>query len=281
MNLPRKARDIVLVAILLAFPLLVLRSHVKEPASLNLVDRLILRVSSPLINAVAAVARGISGSWSRYIYLVHLETDNQRLQSENRRLRAELERASREVAKVDDLERQLQLRRTLPIETLAARVIGLETSSLFRVMRLRIDRGELEVRPGMAVVAPGGVVGRIFRTYGPFSDVQLAVDPKSSIDVIVGQTGVRGIVKGVSGDNRYRMRVDYLLRTDEVKEGDTVMTSGLGGLFPRNYTVGRVVKVTRRDYGLYQEAEVEPAVDFARLDSVSVLLAPMVEGARK
>jgi rod shape-determining protein MreC len=281
MNLPRRAREVVLVAILLALPLLVLRTHVKEPTALNFLDRFVLRVSSPLVGLMAGIGRAVSGGWSRYVYLVHLESDNQRLQIENDRLRGELERAHKDVTRVDDLERQLQLRRSLPTEILAARVIGLETSSLFRVVRLRIDRGELEVRPGMAVIAPDGVVGRISRTYGPFADVQLAVDPKSAIDVVVGRTGVRGVVKGMPGDNRYRMRVDYLLRTDEVKEGDAVLTSGLGGLFPRNYVVGRVAKVTRRDFGLYQEAEVDPAVDFGRLDGVGVLLSPVSEAPRK
>jgi rod shape-determining protein MreC len=103
--------------------------------------------------------------------------------------------------------------------------------------------------------------------------VLLAVDPKSSIDVVVPRTSGRGILKGIAGDTRYRMRIDYLLRADEVKEGDEVVTSGLGG-WPRGLPVGRVAKVTRLDYGLYQEAEVAPVVEFGKLSDVLVVVEP-------
>jgi rod shape-determining protein MreC len=149
-----------------------------------------------------------------------------------------------------------------------------ETSSFFRVVRIRLDVGDAQVSPGMPVVASAGVVGRVQRVFGRYADVLLAADPKSSIDVVVPRTGGRGVVKGIPGDNRYRTRIEYLLRKDEVAEGDLVVTSGLGGTFPRHLPIGKIVKIARRDYGLYQEAEVEPLVDFGKLTEVLVMLAP-------
>jgi rod shape-determining protein MreC len=90
------------------------------------------------------------------------------------------------------------------------------------------------------------------------------------------------VLKGVPGSpGRYRARLDYLLRSDEVAENDTVVTSGIGG-FPRNLAVGKIVKVTRKDSGLYQEAEVEPSVAFGKLREVLVVVAPpQVEKAER
>jgi rod shape-determining protein MreC len=273
-TLSRRARELVAVAMLLALPVLFLRANVKSPAELNLLDRVVLRLSAPLQALCTGAARAVGHAWSRYLALVHVADDNRRLTDENARLRADLERVRLEAARADSLERLLGLRAATPVETVAAHVIAVETSPYFRVVRLRLDRGGPEVRAGMPVLAPAGVVGRIERVFGAYADVLLAADPKSSIDVVVARTGGRGLVRGVPGDNRYRMRIEYLLRKDEVAAGDVVVTSGLGGIFPRNLPVGKVVRVVRRDFGLYQDAEVEPAVDLAKLSDVVVARTP-------
>jgi rod shape-determining protein MreC len=129
----------------------------------------------------------------------------------------------------------------------------------------------------MPVVAPEGVVGRVHRAYGRYAEVMLAVDPKSSIDVMVARTRGRGTLKGIAGDNRYRTQLANFLRQDEVADGDLVVTTGADA-FPRNFAVGKVAKVAKKDSGLWQDVEVEPAVDFARLDEVVVLLTSVDEG---
>jgi len=273
MTVARRARELILVAVLLAVPLLVLRASLHGPSSLDAVDRAVLRVSAPIQSAVTSLFRGIGDSVKRYVALVGVGDENRRLVAENARLRAEVGRLEREAARVAELERALGLRGEVKAETVGARVIGAELSTLFRVARVRLDRGDLEVRPGMAVLAPDGVVGRIHRVYGTYSDVLLLSDPQSAIDVVVSRTGGRGVVRGIPGDARYRMRIEYLLRSDEVKEGDAIVTSGLGG-FPAGRPIGTIRKIVKRDVGLYQEAELEPAVDAARLREVLVVVTP-------
>ena len=274
MTLPRRARDIAIVAVVLIVPVLVLRASTRSPAELNALDRVVLRASAPVQAVLSALVDGVGRGWSRYIFLVDLKRDNERLESENASLKAELARARLETTRGAGLERMLALRAEVPSETVTARVIGVDTSAFFRVVRVRLDRGEDEIKPGMPVLVPDGVVGRVARVFGPYCDVLLSVDAKSSIDVVLPRTGGRGVLKGIAGENGYRARIEYLLRADEVKEGDEVMTSGIGGVFPRGVAVGRVTKVARRDFGLYQEAEVTPTVDFTRLDEVLVVLAP-------
>jgi rod shape-determining protein MreC len=122
-------------------------------------------------------------------------------------------------------------------------------------------------------------VGRVQRVAGGFSDVLLAVDPKCAIDVVVPRTGARGILRGIAADNRYRGRIEYLLKKDQVEVGDDVVTSGVGGPFPRDIPIGKITSVSRAEVGLYQDAEVEPAVDFGRLSTVLVLLSMPPESA--
>jgi rod shape-determining protein MreC len=279
-SFPRRARDLLIVAALLGLSLFLLQRSTHGPGGssgthdLSFVERGLLRLSAPLQHGATSAGDALGRVWSRYIYLVDVKKDNERLAADNARLRSELERAKLELVRGQRLERLLGLRQEVPSETAAARVIGVESSPFFRVVRVRLDRGSDEMKPGMPVLVPEGVVGRVGRVFGRYSDVVLAVDPKSSIDVVLPRTGGRGVLKGVSGENGYRARIEYLLRSEEVKEGDEVVTSGVGGVFPRGVAVGKIAKVVRRDFGLYQEAEVTPSVDFSRLDEVLVVLAP-------
>ncbi len=272
MTLTRRARELVIVATLLAVPVLFLRANLAATDHLNVVDRAILRVSAPLQAAVTGAVRAVGNTWTRYIALVHSKADNARLSDENAKLRAELVAANNAAARAGDLEKLLALRASLQFDTLSARVVAVETSAFFRVVRVTLDRGGEEVKPGMAVIASAGVVGRVQRVFGGWCDVLLAADPKSSIDVVVARTGGRGVVKGIAGSDRYRTRIEYLERKDEAAEGDLVVTSGLGAFFPRDLPVGKIVKVDRHGFGLYQEAEVQPVVDFGKLRDVLIVV---------
>ncbi|MGZ3429627.1 MAG: rod shape-determining protein MreC [Polyangia bacterium] len=272
MTLTRRARELVIVATLLAVPVLFLRANLAATEHLNVVDRAILRISAPLQAGLTALAHGIGNVWTRYIALVHVKEDNARLTDENAKLRAELVAARNAASREGDLEKLLALRASLQFESIAARVVAVETSAFFRVVRIKLDRGGADVKPGMAVVASAGIVGRVQRVFGGWCDVLLAADPKSSIDVVVARTGGRGVVKGIAGSDRYRTRIEYLERKDEAAEGDLVVTSGLGGFFPRDLPVGKIVKVDKRGFGLYQDAEVQPVVDFGKLRDVLVVV---------
>ncbi len=277
--LSRRAREVVLVASLLALPVLFLRANLKAPTELNLLDRVIVRASAPLQSLFGAIARSVGGAWGRYVHLVGVEGERARLVEDNAGLRAELAQAQRAAGRTAELERLLQLKAHAKIPSLPARVIGAESSPFFRVLRVRLDRGEDEVKPGMPVLSTDGVVGRVQRVAGPYCDVLLTVDPKSAIDVVVPRTGARGILRGAAADDRYRGRIEYLLKKDEVDVGDQVVTSGIGGPFPRDLSIGTIAKLGRREVGLYQEAEVVPSVDFGRLREVLVLLQLPPESA--
>lgn len=281
----RRARRLLVAVVLLLVLAVALRASVRAPEQLSPVDRVVIRVTAPLQGLLVGGFRKVSDWVSRYTALVHVKAESERLAQENTALRAQLESLQPLAARAERLERLLELRSQVLADTVAANVVGMETTQQFRVMRLRIAPGgsssphggalgATDVRPGMPVLAIGGVVGRVARTAGPVADVQLLTDPKSSIDVVLPRTGSRGVLKGAADDRRALCRIEYLIQKDAVQLGDVVLTSGLAGLFPRDIPVGKVVRLRKTDASLYQEVEVEPAVDFGRLHEVLVVLSP-------
>jgi rod shape-determining protein MreC len=270
----KRVRESVIVAATLLLAVIVLRLSAKSPGELSTLDRGILHVVSPAQAAMSSIARALGGVAGRYVELVHVRGENDELRRENSRLRTELLETRRLAQESGRYQRLLGLKDLTPAETLAARVISIDASPYFRVARVELDRGEGTVRRGMPVLTPEGVVGRINRVAGKTSDIMLLVDPRSAIDVFVPRTGGRGILRGKSGENGYRCSIEYLVRGDQVREGDKVVTSGLGGAFPRDLAIGKVSKVMAGTVNMYQEVEVTPDVDFARLSEVLVVVAP-------
>ena len=274
MVLPRKIREIVLCVALLGIPVLILHTSLKSPDQLNPIDRGLLKITGPVQGGVMALIQGVHSGWRRYIYLVGVEQHNEQLKQQNLKLKVAVEAARRDLERLRNYEKLLGFRKAREVETVGVRIIGRNSSPFVRSLRVQVDRGSKTLRAGLPVITPEGVVGRVGRVFGDYSDIVLAVDPKSAIDVVIQRTGGRGLLRGISGTNHYTSRIDYLLRKEEVKVGDLVISSGVAGVFPKDIPVGRISKVTRRTYGLYQEVEVTPSVDFTSLKEMLVILSP-------
>jgi rod shape-determining protein MreC len=261
------------VLVLLLLPLVFYLSNSKEPRDHNLVDRAIVWISSPVQWLVVAALEGVSTGWSRYVALIDVARDNEQLRAENARLASEV--AAREEMRLENerLQRLLSLRDRSPIEkAVFARVIAVSPTPLFR--SVRIDRGEQDgVHLGAAVVSHAGVVGRVGALGGDWSDVMLLVDANNSTDVLVQRTRARARVRGKGGDRELGIKIEFLGRTEDVAPGDVLITSGAGKVFPKGLVVGRVLSIERAAFGLYQEAAVQPSVDFTRLEELMVLRA--------
>jgi rod shape-determining protein MreC len=124
----------------------------------------------------------------------------------------------------------------------------------------------------MAVICPAGVIGQILKTAPDYATVLLITDYNSAVDSVVQRTRAKAIVEG-RGENRCQLK--YLLRTEEVAVGDAVVTSGLGGNFPKGLTVGEVKKVDKKGHGVFQYAELVPSVDMTKLEEVFVIMEPL------
>jgi rod shape-determining protein MreC len=273
----KRYRDVGIVIALLAVPFFFLRANMKNPSSLNPLDRVLLRVSAPVEFAASSLARGVSNLWESYVYLVDVKADNERLAYENARLREQVHRLEQKEAENRELRRLLQLRESLPGELVSAQVVGKDFTEFFRVTRVVLDRGSRNIRPHMPVVSPDGVVGAVLRVAGDAVDVQLSVDAAFGIDVEDERTHARGFVRGTGDPTRYACKVENVDSRDEVEIGDLLVTSGKGKWFPKGLPVARVTKVLKREPGRDQDIEATPTVNFSRLDAVLILVTPPSE----
>jgi rod shape-determining protein MreC len=270
----KRYRDAAIIVLLLVVPFRFVGASMKHPNSLNIVDRAMLRVSAPIEFAASSLARGISNLWGDYVYLVDVKTDNARLAYDNARLRETAHRLEENEVENRELKRLLQLRETLPGDTVSAQVVGKDFTEFFRVTRVILDRGSRDVRANMPVVSPDGVVGKVLHIAGDSVDVQLAVDAAFGIDVEDERTRAHGFVRGTGDPARYSCKVEMVNSEDEVEPGDLLVTTGKGKWFPKGLSVARVTKVQKRELGRDQDVEATPTVNFSRLDDVLILITP-------
>lgn len=272
MNYFQTFRDVAIVIALLVVPLLFVRAHLRDPSNLSRLDQVIMRVSGPIQYPASWAADAATSLIEDYVYLIDVKQDNDHLRGENDRLKQEMRVLRAEARRASDLEALLSLRGRLETETVSGRVIAKDISPSFRVVRLAIDQGDRAgVLPGMPVVSNEGLVGQIRNASGRFADVLLTIDPESHVDVVVGEQQARGRLEGMGERSRYRARIQFDRTDDEVAVGDAVYTSGLGQKFPASILIGYVSKIGEQEFGLHQEGEVTPAVDFTRLEEVLVL----------
>jgi rod shape-determining protein MreC len=272
MNYFQTIRDAAILLALVIIPAVFLRANLRDPSELSWLDRALLQVSGPVQYVAEWAADGVTGVIEDYVYLVDVKNDNDHLRAENDRLRREMRVLRADAQRFRELESLLGLRERLATETVTARVIAKDISPSFRVVRLAVDQGERAgLRAGMPVVANEGLVGQIRRVSGRFADVLLTIDPESRVDVVVGEGGARGRIEGLGERSRYRCRIQFDRTDDQVAVGDEVFTSGLGKKFPASILIGYVSKISDQEFGLHQEGEVSPSVDFTRLDEVLIL----------
>jgi rod shape-determining protein MreC len=261
----RRNRVLLSAGFFLLLSLGMLSVNARNPGRVDPLGRVFLEVMAPLQRATSAVLGTAGDFWDRYIGLIAVQRENDRLRA---RLR-DLERrapAQRELELMNRrLKRLLALERQLPTTAVAAAVAARDASAWFQ--SLTLNKGEADgLRPGMPVLAPEGVVGLVSLTSPHAARVMLLTDPNSGIDVLVQRTRVRGIV---SGHERGTV-LKYVKRAEDVRVGDQIVASGLDGVFPKGIPVGRVAAVDRKDRGLFLYAEVTLAADASRLEEVLV-----------
>ena len=240
----------------------------------NALHNLVLRVISPPQRAFHWTIASIRSFFQNHIVLVDLQKENLRLQEEVHRLQRENDELRESAYAVERLQRLLHLKERMLAAMIPAEVIAYSPSVWFRT--IVINKGHRDgVEKGMPVVTWKGVVGKVIRASPGSSVILLVIDRNSSIDVLVQRTRTRGIVEGDGGS---RCHLRHVPRKDDIEAGDHLITSGLGGIFPKGLSMGYVVRVERKEYGLFQDVEVSPSADFSRLEEVMVILSPTPEG---
>ncbi len=222
-------------------------------------------VTTPVQRALATVHRGAFGMWTAYVDWKNVRAENRRLREENRHLKVEALAVNETVVENRRLRRLLELRARLPIATLPGEVIAREWGGWVRSLTVNRGMGD-EVRKLTAVISPDGLIGRVVEVRPGVAVVQVLTDPTST----VGAHAVRSRAPGVvEGDARGTLRFKYMARDGAGLEvGDVVVTSGLGGVFPRGIPIGQVQSIDNRGSALFHYAALVPVVDLSRVYEV-------------
>jgi len=266
----RRYSLLIFIVLLLLFALVLMSLRAKQREGVEFFDALLMEVCSPFQKAATLVIKTVQGTFTQYVYLVNLGKENRMLKQKIAELQGESHQMKEMKLANERLRQLLQFREKNSPSMIGAEVIGQDPSSWFK--SVTINKGERDgVEKGMAVISPAGVIGQILKTAPHYATVLLLTDYNSAIDSIVQRTRAKTIVEG-KGENRCQLK--YLLRAEEVAVGDIVVTSGLGGNFPKGLMVGEVKKVDKKGHGVFQYAELVPSVDMTRLEEVFVVMEP-------
>ena len=230
-------------------------------------DQVIAAVTTPLQAALAKLHRGAFGLWGTYLDWKTVRTENRRLRDEVEQLRVEALRVRETDEENRRLRRLLALRDRLPLATLPAEVIARDWGWT-RALTVNRGLGDGIVRMTPAIT-PDGLVGRVVDVRPGASVVQLLTDPASTVGALLVRTRTGGVVEGAPPGT---VRFKYMARDGAaIQVGDLVVTSGLGGVFPRGIPLGRVQAIDDRGSALFHYATLTPAVDVARVEEVLLL----------
>ncbi|MBX5481791.1 MAG: rod shape-determining protein MreC [Myxococcaceae bacterium] len=264
----KRYRELIVVSALLLVPFGLFLAHGTVPREPNFVDRTVLAITAPLERALGFCVDSVVAGWKGYVDLRGVREKNQALVRENAELLDKVRALTEAELENQRLRGLLDYAQTHEGREIAARVIGVNPAGT--PLSIRLDRGSDDgVEKGAAVITHAGIVGQVIRVTGRTCDVMLLTDPNSHTAVMVQRTRSRATATGAGGGQN--LILEYVRRTDDLKEGDTIVTAGTDGVFPPGLLVGKAIDVVKKSAGMFQSAEVVPAVDTTRLEDVLIL----------
>lgn len=229
---------------------------------------LIVEVLAPIQKGTTSIQGTVSNTIEHYIKIVNTSKENVELKKTISTLENKIFSLNEVQKENNRLKQLLEFGKVIPKKKVLAQVISWDASNDFKV--LRINKGSSD---GLKVLAPvitmTGLVGYVFRLSPNYSDILTILDQNNRVDSIVAKSRTHGIVEGSTG---LKCKMKYVARTDELNEGDTVITAGLGEIYPKGIKIGHVSRIDKENIGITQRVEIQPSVDFQRLEEVVVLI---------
>ena len=268
----RQRTAMLFIAVVLGHIILI-SAQVNSSAGVPLLEVVTFGAFAEVQRGAAGLTGSIRDAWSGYGNLRHVRAENEELRRKLGELQVQFQQERARVERARQLENLLGFKQQLRVETIAAGVIGASASLDFR--GITIDRGTSQaVTANMAVIGPAGLVGRVVTPTAHASKVQLLIDRNAAAGALVERSRAQGIVVGSGVD---MLRMDFVPATADVKAGDTVVTSGVDGIYPKGFVIGTVEQVENGN-GIYKAIRVRPSVEFNRLEEVLVVKTPPAPG---
>jgi rod shape-determining protein MreC len=264
----RQRSGYLFLAVMIAHVLLI-SAQVQSRRGVPMLEAVTFGVFSEVQRSVASALSGVRNVWGGYIGLRQVKRENDDLKQRLAAAEVTLQQQRAMADRARGLARLLQLRDSLSLKTVAAEIIGAGATPDFRT--LTIDKGSRDgIRADMAVIAPAGIAGRVVIPSARSAKVQLLVDLNAAAGALIERTRAQGVVVGSGGD---RLRMDYVSDVADVLVGDVVVSSGIDGIYPKGFAIGKVESLERSG-GAYRRIIVRPAVDFSSLEEVLVVVTP-------
>ncbi len=216
-------------------------------------------------SGVTGTVGKVRGTLSSNVSLMRSNTELKRQLGEAQLIITELEELRRENRRLSQL-----LNLTVPqgYTRTSARVVGRSVTNLYQTLRISVGV-ESGIQPGAPVVSGQGLVGQVLESSLFSSTILLITDANSGVAVLSADNRSNGVIKGTG---EVYLMMDYVAGSDLLESGEEVVTSGLGGVFPKGLPVGIVTSVTPDPVTHVKTATVLPYTDFSNLEEVSVLL---------
>ncbi len=256
------------VIVAFAVNITVLTVTARNHPSAGGISRTAVSLVSPFQYAVTKSMGFVEGIWRSYFHLVAVARENTALKKELAEAKEKSNQCSELALSNRRLRTFLNLAMTMDDQAIAAEVIGRDPSPWFKT--LMIDKGSSDgLTAGMAVVVSEGVAGQVVDVSPGFAKVMLITDRSSAVDALVQRTRARGVIKGEAADHCF---FKYALRKHDIRIGDTIVSSGLDGVYPKGLRIGTVSHVVKNSAGIFQEVRISPFVDFEKIEEVLVVV---------
>jgi len=263
----QKYRRRLSVIFLIVFFLILLITQAEKSRSDNWFTAFVQNIAYPFQSVFHYAETRLTSTWKQYIFLIDVKQANRSLQEKVKHLE-ELNAESREIRiAYDRLFTLLQFKQKDPNQKVFAEVIVEINKPLTRILVLNkgADDGIL---PNFGVGTPQGIVGKIQSVTSTQSVVQLITDARTQFPVLIQRTRTKAMLTVKDGE----LIISRIPRRLEVYENDHVITSGLAGVFPKGFPVGKVKKIVKKDFGLFQSVILSPAVELDKIEEVAVIL---------
>ncbi len=272
----RKRTGYLFLAVMMAQVILV-SAQVQTKAGSKVLQAVTFELFSRVQAGTASALDLGRNGWSNYLALRGVRGENESLKRRVAELEVRLQQEHALAVRAAQLQELLHLQTQGPLPTLAAEVIAGNQDTVLR--SVTIDRGSDEgVLADMAVIAPGGIVGRVIAPVARHAArVQLIIDRSAAAGALTERTRAGGMIVGAEANPRLRM--ELVSNLSDVKAGDNVVASGIDGIYPKGYLIGWVERAEQGG-GLYHTITVRPSVDFSTLEQVLVVLVPPRAAAR-
>ena len=236
---------------------------------LDPVENVTLNLTTPLQQVLSDTTRPVADWVNNFTDAGALSRENKELRAENERLTTELSRAREDAVELQKLRDLAAVREQFPDDSfLTSSVIARDSSNARSMVAIDLGSGD-GVREGMVVVTEGrSLVGTVTRTFDDHAWVTLITDPKSAVSAMVQESRAEGVVAGNYGGE---LVMEFVGQGAPVKEGDFVVTSGIGGGYPAGIVIGRVASVETTQQDLFQDVNVAHLASLSSLEDVLVM----------